>query len=339
MSLFPLTCKPLKAPSRVVNFDELPWDLGLVSSPKKDGNRGLCISGRLYTSSMKSPRNPLLADFLQPLIELAEEEDLVFDYELYDPEGSHHAILSGAINSDGHKLPESLHCFVFDGMPVEAFNEQCVDFPYAERINFYRDKIQPLRALGHHIIPLEQRQLANAEEAREIFRQDLLNGDEGSMIRAMWISGDPAIKRTLKGGWYKHGRATPCQGVIFKYKNFVTHDAIIKQVIPRRKLKDGVPRTYDDRGHLEPINFVECFESERCVGAFVVEDEEGIESRIGFSKGFALDERHRMWQQYEQQPEMFIGKWIEFRHMPHGSQPDGKRRFGQLVRFREDKDV
>lgn len=333
--LFPNKHKPVKAPNEIVDFDKLPFDLGLVSSPKKDGNRGLCINGRLYTSSMKVPRNDALYDMLAPLVEYSERQEYVFDYEVFDPEGTHHAVLSGIINSFDREIPPTAGCYVFDAMPFEEYHKQCREYPYAMRMHEYPKIIADFN--NPRVIALPQRRVETPEEARKLYESDLAAGDEGSILRAMWISGDPDEPRTLRGGWYKHGRSTVKQGIMLKAKQYVTSDGQITEVIQRRRLKSGIAREYDQFGHLKKVYTKDSYELQACIGAFTVKEEDGTVSSISFGRGFPMADRSFMWSQYETNPERFIGAWIEFLHMPHGAQEAGSRRLGRFVRFRDSK--
>jgi hypothetical protein len=332
----------LKAPNNLVPLDDpkIPYDRGLVSSPKKDGNRGLCIRGELKTSSLGSPRNRLLYDFMNPLIELAQRKGLVFDYELYDPNATHHSALSGIINSYNQPLPDQLGCFVFDAAPYDDFIGQCVELPFSERYHIYQNELADL-TIPECFVALEQRPVNDPEEASTFYEADLEAGDEGSILRALHI--DQLTNGKLVGGWYKFGRATYNQAIIWKFKNFETMDGIIIGVQQRRKLKDGLIRTRSASGHLERPHSKDAYELTDAVGAFDVRylDDSGQPqtTQVGFGKGFTLTYREEYWQRHLADPNSLIGHWIEFKHMPHGAKSGGRARFGQLLRFREDLDL
>lgn len=331
--------RPLKAPNRVLNVDgrsmESLFDLGLVSSPKKDGNRGLCINGVLYTSSMKYPLNRRLHEWMMPLIEYSTKHSFMFDYELYDPEASHHGALSGTINSYANPLPESMGCYLFDACPTDEWVRECADLPYSERIHMYHSVAEKM---PNRFITLTQRTVESVDEIQSLFQQDLANGDEGSMIRTTHIDERGG---SLVGGWYKHGRATPNQCIIWKLKNYVTLDGIIVGVEQRRKLMEGVDRTFNPRTGLAENRYgQDCYGLDDAVGSFVVkyQDDDGnvSSSKIGFGVGFPIEDRRRMWQEYTDVPESLLGRWVEFTHMPHGALSGGQLRIGRLIRFRDD---
>ncbi len=357
-SLFPMDSnyKPLKAPNRIIDPEDYPWELGMVSSPKKDGNRGLCILGKLYTSSMKTPLNELLPKFLAPMLAYCEKHQIVLDFELYDPASSHHAKLSGIINSYSLPLPVSLRCYVFDGMPYEDFQVNSEYFPYRMRIPHYHEVVNAID--DERIIALPQRPVETPEEVDVMFNSDLANGDEGSIIRSLDIQGDVDEKRQLRGGWYKHSRATERQGIIFKQKLFKTDDGIITRVVQRRQLKKEWPRTYDNNGQLEKVHNKDAYELTKCVGSFEIKgpcsnckgeplgerdgkpvhictscDSTGtMVFRIAFGVGYPMEDRRRLWSLRNG----LLGKHAEYIHMPHGAK--SRARIGRFVKLRPDKD-
>ncbi len=337
----PSNIRPLKAPNQLIPFDDprIPYSEGLVSSPKLDGNRGLCVHGELFTSSMKEPRNEVLKIWMAPLIQLSCEHLLAFDYELYDPEASHHAVLSGTINSLGDPLPPTLGCYIFDCAPLDLFFQRCHDLPYSEREYTYRHLLERLG--DPHFIPLAQRLVTDASQALAYFDEDLANGCEGSMLRALHIDDVPTREKPV-GGWYKFGRATFKDAIIWKFKVFETCDGIITSVTQRRRLRQDIPRERNEMGLMRRPTTQDAYELCNSIGAFLVRyrnDEGQIqECRVGWGRGWSLAARETLWQAYGQYPPSLIGRWIEFKHMPHGAQRGGRARLGQLVRFRPDRD-
>lgn len=327
--------KPLKASNDILPLDSplIPWHLGMVSSPKLDGNRLLCIAGSLHTASWKAPRNERLLSFLDGMIELASDQQLFFDMELYDRDASHHASLSGKLNSYRDPLPDSVRAYVFDAGTMEVFDQQCEFCPFEARIPLYKHWVELISS--PNIIALEQRPIHNAEQAQQFFEEDIVNGFEGSMLRATKIRYTP--KGDMIGGYYKHGRATNNQGIIFKVKNWAKSVGVITAIHPRMRLREGITRgDRDELGRMtRPPKNSDNYEPTACLGAMTVTlelmtNEFGASFNVGFSKGFPLEKRREMWN------EPLIGRRIEFRHMKHGSKDSGHARMGQLVRFMED---
>lgn len=341
--------KPLKAPNDIPQFDSLAYGAGgnIVSSPKLDGNRGLCIAGSLVSSSMKEPRNRELYQLMDALITMSKRAGLVFDYEIYSPSASHHAELSGIINSYDLPLPEDTKIYLFDCMAFDHFENECRSMPYRQRISLLDSTIQhvtcstewhpDLYPQGCPFVVLPQRPVIDAEHAEALFKQDLEDGYEGSMLRTLdiWME-----KNRLRGGWYKHGRATTSERIIWKQKFFATLDGSITKVIQRRIMKEDWPRSYNASGHLIRPLEKDAYTLTDMVGAFEVAYQdpatnELLTTEIGFGKGFDHLWRTKAWHVRD----AFVGRWVEFAHQPHGAQEGGKARIGRLIRFREDLDA
>lgn len=331
--------KVLKAPNQLLTPEQIFEDASryspIYSSPKYDGNRGLCLAGQLLTSDMKEPRNERLWAWLEPVRKWCSEREMVLDYEIFSPSQTHHAETGGIINSYDMFLPEDLVCMVFDAAPVDKWYDQCEYLPYVDRIKLYTDAVtdiafSPLRAV-------DQREVASAMVAAQLFEQDVAEGLEGSMLRTghIWYEG-----RYIRGGFYKHGRATIPQCVIWKQKVYETADGYIIGVQQRRALRADWPRTYRGDGRLARPLEKDAYELTDSIGAFLVrvpkEDGTYVDTEIGFREGFDLEWRREWWSRYQQDNSTLLGRWVEFKHMPHGAKQEGRARAGGLVRFRDD---
>lgn len=328
----------LKAPNELLTPQQI-WESsqrsGLVSSRKYDGNRGICIAGQLLSSSMKEPRNSGLHTWLEPLKAYCEKESLVLDFEIFSPSQEHHAETSGVINSFDMDLPDDIVCMVFDGAPVSLWEDECVEKPYRERIPVYEKAVKDIGM--SNVLPVAQRIVSSEDELVTLFGSDLQEGLEGSMVRCLdiWYEGS-----RIRGGFYKHGRATTSQCVIWKQKQYLTLDGVIIGVQQRRMLRPDWPRTRDSNGLLVRPLEKEAYVYTESVGALVVavrkDDDTWYLTEIGFGKGFDLPYRELLWAMYRGDPASLYGRWVEFLHMPHGAKSEGKARAGRLKRFRDD---
>jgi hypothetical protein len=225
---------------------------------------------------------------------------------------------------------------VFDGMPLKDYYESAVYTPYGVRIHLYHAAVAKLKDARIQAVPQER--MINASQLRHHFEKNIAAGLEGSIARSTEIDGDVTdLRRGLKGGWYKHGRATVNQSIIWKIKAYETLDGRIIGIQQRRQLRADVPRTYNAAGHLQKVHAKSAYEPIESVGAFEVEyldpaTRERSTSQVNFGPGFALFERELLWMKRD----TLIGKWVEFKHMPHGAKKDGGLRIGQLLRFRDD---
>lgn len=337
-SLLPLTKfdigKPLKASNDVLplNHPDIPYPRGMVSSPKIDGNRGMAICGRLLSSSGKEPRNERFHRRFAALRGFVAKYDIMLDYEVYAPSLAHHAELSGVLNSYDQPLPDDLALYVFDGCFRNQYLNQCQDTPFRQRIDMYHSFVVALD--DPSVRAVTQRRVCDAQHASDLFNQDIANGLEGSMLRALDIW---AGQRGPCGGWYKHGRATNKQGIIYKAKLYATHDGRITEVVQRRELKPDYPRERNEFGDLKGTYPNDAYTLIEEAGAFRVEYDDPKTGQtqsclLGWGKGFPRLDRVGFWRERDN----LLGKWVEFSHMPHGAASGGKARHGRLIRFRED---
>lgn len=328
--------KVLKFPSELATSQTVDWSLRPLISPKLDGNRCLIINGVAYTSAMRVYSNPHVASLLTPLLEMSLREQLFWDLEIYDPSGSHHAALSGALNSYTDPLPSTTSMYVFDGGPTAAFSEQCVSLPFYERALFVANRLPTGLS---NLICVPQHEVSSWSEV-ECYNENFLSlGYEGSIVRAGDIERDG---RSFVGGWYKHGRATVNQRIGHKLKQYLTFEGIIIDVVQGTKLdteamaRDGVERERSADGSLSRNGLQRYQALDEIAGAFLVEwiglDGKKQTTEIGFARGFDHQHRRSIWSGRQR----LIGSWCEFKAMPHGAKSDGGARHGKYVRPRPD---
>lgn len=312
----------LLAPNEQLGFNDHRLRWPLMGSVKFDGTRCLAMpDGRLLTRNMKPQKNANLYAYLGDLLHLSKCAEVVFDLELYDHDlgthGDHTAILAA------HEAPISvgMRANVFDAVPISDWEAGKTLIPYRGRYAWLCELLKAQECA--HTDVVEHFMLDGPEIANEFFEAAVRDGYEGIMLR------DPQAA-------YKHGRGTVKEHIIFKFKQFVTEDCRILEVIQRRKLKESA-RLAEDRkmtptGHLERIHTDASYEPDDCVGAFRVITEDGTVSEINYGRGFPMQTRRLHWKDRAE----LIGKMIEVRHLPHGAK-EGVR-IGTLVRFRPDKD-
>lgn len=326
----------LKASNEVLGLDKLPWHktTPIFSSPKIDGNRLIVAGGQLLSSSGKAPRNAHLYNRFRALIEYTERHEMMFDGELFAPSCAHHAELSGIINSYSQPLPQDMQHYIFDAAAIADWTSECRDMPYTQRSSMYHYLIR--KENFPHVVALPQRLVTTAEEAQELFEKDVANGFEGSMIRPgdIWYEGN-----NIRGGWYKHGRATNTQAIIWKAKAYATMDGVIIGAVERKSIRDDWDRTYTD-GRLDHPNEKDAFVGADTLGSFIAriinEDGTFFDTELMFGRGFDLPWRQHVWNELKSDPSAYANRWVEFIHLPHGAKKNGKIRQGRLQRFRDD---
>lgn len=328
-----------------------------VSSPKMNGNRALCVLGSLNTRGMKMHNNVHLPDMMEPLQQLASEMGWVIDMEICDPTSAHHGQLSGVLESYHRPIPDEAKVYIFDAMPEEDWRDQCIDLPFEDRILMAQQFVDILS--NDRFVMLPQRPVSSGEEALELFAQDVEAGEEGSMLRTTKIlsTSRSSARSKVIGGYYKHGRATSLQQVIWKLKNNFTVDGQIVEVIQRRRLREGIERTTDAFGKMERVHSLDAYELDEMVGSFKVAVNLAqisseladkypnchVVTEVVFGRGFPLESRRTLWETHVQSNEYdLIGRWVEIQHTPHGAKSisrGGTLKGAKLLRFRPDREA
>jgi DNA ligase-1 len=172
-------------------------------------------------------------------------------------------------------------------------------------------------------VPVEHIFLDNATKAEAFFNAQLEAGQEGIILRS------PTAK-------YKHGRTTLRQDGMWKFKEFMTQDAVIVGIEQGEKMIDGIDRDVDAQGKLERTYKQENYTSSGMVGAFWVQQDGYPRFKVKPGKGHDNAWKTMVWKDYQLHPEKWHGKHLEYKFMPHGTMD--KPRIGNLVRLRPDLD-
>ena len=303
----------MKGPNEIVPFDHDYIKYPQLASQKFDGFRCLNLCGeRLLSPALKEIPNEYLQSHLEELLFRCHQHRFVTDGELWSPELAFNDLQS-IIRSEHKPIPSHVKYYIFDFMTEAEWNNE-TEKPF---INRYLD-YQQLLVGAKNIVVVEQHQINDASEAELFFNNQILSGSEGMILRQHHAK-------------YKHGRTTLKQDGMWKFKEFQTHDGIIIGVEEQMKLKKGVERTRNELGELERRYEQDLYEPSGMVGAFVV-NMAGSQFKVKPGKGMDNHYKKALWDTRT----ALIGKWCEFKHMPHGAKD--KPRIGSLVRLRPDLD-
>lgn len=297
------------APNELVPLDKIKWPM--YSSPKLDGIYCMVYKGQLYSRGLKLIPNQKLKKKLSRVL---ERDDLVFFGEIWSPKMAFPEI-SSIVRSFTKPIPDCLRFWCFDLLTV-------YEYDYATggpRFEIRNNELHRLSAsLDEGYMPVPQALCNTAHEAQLSYSFHLSLGCEGSILKR-------------PSSYYKHGRCTTRESIMFKLKKTVTHDARITAILPAKRMRDGVPR---DRGLTSKLNRPhrkEFFECDNKLGSFEVELENGTRCKVGPGKGLTNVVKRQIWENRD----AYIGKIIEFESLDHGVKD--KPRMGKFVRFRDDK--
>jgi DNA ligase-1 len=297
--------KPMLAPSesplKVPDFFKL-LQYPLMVSPKLDGIRGITKNG-----IMKSRK------FIDiPSLQAQTEFTLVdhFDGELLEGNWTDHNVYN---RSQSHVMsddkPGDLSYHVFDYVHDDWLNK-----PFFQRLEEL-DRVfkqQPLP--NYYIVP--QRECENEEELLAAEEEFLLEGYEGAIAKS------PV-------GAYKCGRGTFLQGLIYKIKREVDDEGIIVGFVER--VINNNQQTRDELGNAKRSHHKANKELAGNLGKFLVEFN-GEQINVAPGK---FD--HEQLQEILYNQEKYLGKYLKFRHFPHGAKD--KPRQARALGFRSLMDM
>jgi hypothetical protein len=299
----------LLAPNEKISLDNLSWPQ--LVSYKLDGVRMVVMDGEFFSRSMKIQPNKMLRSQFAPL---ADAQGYVFDGELYshDPSIPFQELMSRVRSAEGDISP--IKYYVFDCLRRDEW-DTTPSVGFAARVFRYRAIFeQAIDCAG--VVPVEQFRCASPEEAQAIFETAIAAGYEGIMLR------NP-------GGGYKHGRATVRENLMYKYKPWITVDALVvgwyRKKVMKPEVREGV-RTRDVLGYLRPSGHQEDFEEIDELGGVEVELESGVRTNVTFVKGFPRPSIREI--------PSWLGTYVEIESLAVGVKD--KPRFGRIVRQRPD---
>lgn len=312
-----ITQKPLLSPNEQVPFDSPFLKYPMFGSIKFDGNRCLLWRDKLLSRTLKDQPNKNLAGHFKEILDYAKRNKVVFDGEIWSPKLTF-TQLQEIIRAFDKPIPEHVGFYVFDMIPEKDWEND------TEEVYVKRDTELAAVVSGNrfpHVHKVDQITLRGPEEAQAMFEKMIAEGHEGIMVRS------PQAK-------YKHNRASHKQGIIFKFKNYITEDAQIIGFVEQVKMTEeyaNSDRGETEDGHTKRSHRNEDFEPADTLGSLVVRMKDGTEVGVSLGKRDAA-ERKRMWKDRKN----LINLWVEISHMEHGAKD--KPRIGKLERMRPDLD-
>jgi len=297
------------APNQIVKVEDMFINHScLLASYKIDGIRCIFKDGEMLSRALKQfPNNQLWTRFMDLAI-FAKNRNILMDGELYSPSISFNE-LSGIIRQLDCPLPEDLTFNCFDIVEDNLFEMQ------------FHNRIMLLDSLGFnskYFKTISQWSVFSPKEVEDLFENALANGFEGLILR------DP-------NGYYKFGRGTVKEGLIYKLKPFVTFDAKIIGILQGTIVDPNAEKTINELGYSRTSKLKEDRLPSGRASDFVVLYE-GKELKVSIA--MTNEEKEEIWKNKEK----YIGKMIEYKGMKIGMKEDGLPRHPVFLRFRQDKD-
>ena len=303
----------MKGPNEVLSFNHPFIEYPQLASIKMDGFRLLNLCGEhLLSPALKPFPNRNMTSHMQAFLDFCQQERIVTDGEFWSPTLTFQQLQS-IVRSHNATIPSDVQYHIFDIMSENEWNcesEQTFVYRYLN----YKSTL----AGFEHVRLVEQWHIIDAGEAETFFNEQIELGQEGMILRS------PNAK-------YKHGRTTIRQDGMWKFKEFLTHDAIIVGIEQGERMREGIVRTLDGQGKLERTYRQDDYELVDMVGAFWVE-QDGLRFKVKPGKGHDNSWKRDVWNNRES----LLGKHLEYKFMPHGTMD--KPRIGNLVRLRPDLD-
>jgi DNA ligase-1 len=256
----------------------------LLGSYKLDGIRCLFINGQMLSRAFKPIRNVHLQTRFESLKQYSKDNNMILDGELY-AKGMSFQQITHYVMSEDEVVPFELKFWCFDCVKDNNLNT-----PFKERI-----RLIPIVDI---IVKVEQKELNTAHDVQNMFEEALNIGFEGLILKS-------------PNSYYKCGRGTLKEGLIYKVKPFETFDGEITEVIQGTKVKDEVERTQDNFGNSKTSIKKDDRELVEKASAFRVKYN-GTTLKV--SLAMTDEEKEEVWRNQKN----YIGKYIEYKGMSIG---------------------
>lgn len=278
--------KPLLAPgedplSYPDFFEKLEYPL--LCSPKLDGIRCIVKSSRAMSRSFKMLPSYQVQEEFSKFENFDGEliEGNSTDFDVYNRTQSH--VMS-------ENKPGNLTYFVFDHCASEWLNT-----PFFERLEHTERLVK--EANNPNVVFLEHSVIYNHDELLQYEAETLSKGYEGVMMR-----------RPV--GYYKCGRATFREGIIYKLKRFKDAEGLLLDILPM--MINNNPLETDELGYAKRSSSKAGLEEGDIAGKYIV-FYNGMELEVA-PGSFNHDQRRDMLKNKDK----FIGSHIKFRFFNHG---------------------
>lgn len=298
---------PILAPNEAPILEEINYPL--LASDKLDGIRCLFYKGQILSRSLKAIVNKELKDKFEPIRKYSEEMNLILDGEIYSPHLTFQQITSFVMTkNEVMDIPDHLNFYCFDLIGNDNYT---LDF---------RKRLTCVEMIGELfpkiMVVVKHQPVNNPQMIEFLFEDALQNGCEGLILR------DP-------NGYYKFGRGTLKEGLIYKVKPYTTFDAQITGVVQSTEVREGAEKTINELGRSVTSKKKDDRVAIEKASAFWVKYED---KDLKVVLAMTDEEKEEVWKNRD----TYIGRWIEYKGMLIGAKD--VPRHPVMVRFRGDRD-
>lgn len=297
--------KPFLAPNDKIELTKIPYPQ--MASWKFDGIRCIFKDGEMLTRSLKHVPNIKLHERFAHLKKWSVDHDVILDGELWCRSVPFNE-LSGIVRQFECKLPDDLFFYCFDTIRNEKYDEE-----FTSRVCRYMD-LTGLKDL----LPVDQWEVNDADAVESLFNNALDKGFEGLILR------NPT-------GYYKTGRATVKENLMYKVKPFITSEAKVINVIQATVVDEKAEKKINELGYSKTSQKKDDrILIERASAVTVLYNGQELKVTLAFTN----DEKSEIWNNRDN----YIGKFIEYKSMEVGMKDGGLPRHPTSIRWRNDKD-
>jgi DNA ligase-1 len=280
----------------------------IYGSFKMDGIRCLFIGGEMLSRSFKPIRNKVLQEKFKPLKEFSKTYNTILDGEIYKHGASFQEITSWVMTTS-KSVPEDLKFWCFDAVRNTNTGARTTE-SFEKRLAYIPDIYEAL------LVRVEQQVLNTAHDVQNMFEEALEKGYEGLILKA-------------PGGYYKNGRGTLGEGLIYKVKPFETFDGEIVEVIQSTVVDSNAEKSLDNFGYSKTSKKIGDRVLIEKASAFRVKYEK---ETVKVTLAMTDKEKEEVWKNQK----TYIGRYISFKGMLVGAKD--VPRHPVFLRFRDDLD-
>ena len=289
-----LKTSPLLCPNKIVGMD-IPLDnlkFPYLVSTKYNGVRGIFFNGNILSRTMRhlqmaSPVRNLFGG----LLEYAKESKLILDGEFHsnthNTVGETRSILMGTL-----PIPTDFMFKIFYAIPYKSWTGWEAK-PFSVLTDFH---------ITAPYVECVKQELCSIEQ----FKQKIEIG------KRLNIEGYILLN---PNAYYKHGRATLRENIIYKYKYYSDGiDAFIYDILPRKVRIPGTQSETLPTGYAKQVYKQELFVESDIAGTLCVRDRDGKEYKIPFPVGTDFELRAKYLKHFGTGSSYDLkGEWVTFK--------------------------